>query len=70
MNKRFNLPADFYNVKYYADGSATVRLVNPYTKRQGLFIDVEPRALGSQLRLYANYGTMSTAWRTLPEKCR
>ena len=69
--KRFNLPADFYAVRKYKDGSATVQLVNPYTKKNGLYIDVVPKSSNkSQLYLYANYATMSQAWKSLPEKCK
>lgn len=71
LEKRFNLPADFYTVRNYKDGSATVQLVNPYTKKNGLYIDVVPKSANkSQLFLYANYATMSQAWKNLPEKCK
>ncbi|MBQ9619308.1 MAG: hypothetical protein IJR44_02330 [Neisseriaceae bacterium] len=70
LSKTFKLPADFYATQRYQDGSATVQLVNPYNQSNGLYIDVHHHFSGSELKLYANYTTMSKAWKAMPEKCQ
>lgn len=70
LESRMKLPQNFFMTNFYADGTATVALTNPYTGNQGLYLDVHSTDSGSVIRLYANYSTMSAAWRKLPEKCR
>lgn len=70
LSEKFKLPDNFYGIKYYPDGSGTVRLVNPYSNKQGLYFDVAPQDLGSEIRLYPNFSTISDAWKKLPSACQ
>lgn len=69
IQKSFNLPSNFYTTKKSGD-NYTVQLVNPHTKKGGLFIDAVAKSQGSDLNLYSNGTTMSAAWKSLPEKCK
>lgn len=70
LSSQFKLPDNFYGIKYYPDGSGTVRLVNPYSNKQGLYFDVAPQDEGSEIRLYPNFSTISEAWKKLPQGCQ
>ena len=70
LETRFRLPANFFATYDHADGSKTVALVNPYSKSEGLYMDIEPSSVGSSIRLYANHAVLSTAWLRMPESCK
>lgn len=70
LSEKFKLPDNFYGIKYYPDGSGTIRLVNPYSKKQGLYFDVAVREGGSEIRLYRNFATISEAWKKIPNACK
>lgn len=70
LKSRFKLPEDFFQVKNYANKAQSVSLVNPFTKKEGLMMDVEPVGVnGSTIKLYANGATLSKAWQQLPGRC-
>ncbi|MCP2041472.1 chemotaxis protein histidine kinase CheA [Neisseria sp. HSC-16F19] len=70
LKSRFNLPEDFFQVKNYANKAQSVSLVNPFTKKEGLMMDVESSGVSSStIKLYANGATLSRAWQQLPARC-
>lgn len=70
IKTRFKLPEDFFQVKNYANNSQSVALVNPFTKKEGLMLDVVPSGVnGSTIKLYANGATLSKAWQQMPARC-
>ncbi|WP_370386491.1 hypothetical protein [Snodgrassella alvi] len=71
LQSRFNLPREFYRITSYPNGSQTLALVNPFTGKEGLQIDVVKAGMSqSTVNLYANGMTLSQAWRKFPELCR
>ncbi|WP_051940756.1 hypothetical protein [Stenoxybacter acetivorans] len=71
LQNQFRLPAEFFSVKSYTDRAQTVFLVNPFTKKQGILMDVaELNPRNSEVRLYANGSTVSEAWKQFPALCR
>ena len=71
LQSQFKLPEDFFQVNNYANNAQTIALVNPFTKKQGLLMDITERSVGSsEVNLYANGATLSNAWKRLPTRCR
>ena len=71
IRQTFKLPDEFFEVKTYTDKSQSITLVNPFTRKEGLVMDVVGSGVNqSDIRLYANGATLSGAWRRLPQKCR
>lgn len=71
MQSRFKLPAEFYKVTVYANGSQTLALVNPFTKLEGLQIDVVKAGPNhSIVNLYDNGMVISKAWQQFPKLCQ
>lgn len=71
LQSQFNLPEDFYQVNTYANNAQTVALVNPFTKKQGLLMDITERSVSSsEVNLYANGTTLSRAWKRFPAACQ
>lgn len=67
----FNLPAEFYRVDTYANNALSVSLVNPFTQTNGLQFTITPTGVsGSQIDLYDNGTTLSSAWKRLPGLCK
>ena len=70
MQSRFKLPSEFYKVTVYANGSQTLALVNPFTKLEGLQIDVVKAGPNhSIINLYDNGMVISKAWQKFPMLC-
>lgn len=70
MQSRFKLPSEFYKVTVYANGSQTLALVNPFTKLEGLQIDVVKTGPNhSIINLYDNGMVISKAWQKFPKLC-
>ncbi|MCO6505032.1 MAG: hypothetical protein J6568_06415 [Snodgrassella sp.] len=70
MQSRFKLPSEFYKVIVYANGSQTLALVNPFTKLEGLQIDVVKAGPNhSIVNLYDNGMVISKAWQQFPNLC-
>ncbi|PIT23004.1 hypothetical protein BGI36_02700 [Snodgrassella communis] len=70
LQLRFNLPREFYKISAYPDGSQTLALVNPFTKIEGLQIDVVKTGMSqSMVNVYSNGTTLSQAWKKFPELC-
>ena len=71
LQSQFKLPEDFFQVNNYANNAQTIALVNPFTKKQGLLMDITQRGVSSsEVNLYANGATLSNAWKRLPARCR
>lgn len=67
----FNLPSQFFKVTKYAQNKQSIALINPFTHKQGIIMDIVEIPNGhAQINLYANGSTVSEMWKMLPEKCR
>lgn len=70
MQTRFKLPSEFYKVTVYTNGSQTLALVNPFTKQEGLQIDIVKAGPNhSIINLYDNGMVISKAWQQFPKLC-
>ncbi|QMT40802.1 hypothetical protein H3L94_01720 [Neisseria shayeganii] len=71
LQTRFRLPDDFLQIRSYTNNVQTVALHNPFTRKDGILMDVHQRGVGSAtIKLYANGTTLSRAWRNLPNSCK
>lgn len=71
LQSQFKLPENFFQVRSYANNAQSVTLVNPFTKKTGLLMEVAERGVNrSEVKLYANGATLSSAWKRLPGRCR
>lgn len=71
LQTRFRLPAEFIQVRSYANSAQTVALHNPFTRKDGVLMDVQQRGVKSSvIKLYANGTTLSRAWRNVPAACK
>lgn len=71
LQTRFRLPDDFLQIRSYTNNVQTVALHNPFTRKDGILMDVHQRGVGSAtIKLYANGTTLSRAWRNLPNTCK
>lgn len=69
LSSEFKLPEEFIAHKVYTDNNHSVGLINPFTKTEGITMDVVNQAGGSEIRLYENGNLLSRAWKQLPSKC-
>ncbi|WP_066566623.1 hypothetical protein [Snodgrassella sp. CFCC 13594] len=71
LQSRFKLPPEFFTVTAYANNGQTVALVNPFTKTQGLQMDIiETGVSTAEIKLYDNGTTLSRAWKQFPASCK
>lgn len=70
LQSRFKLPSEYYKVTVYTNGSQTLALVNPFTKQEGLQMDVVKQGPShSTVNLYDNGMFLSKAWLQFPKLC-
>ncbi|WP_225748426.1 MULTISPECIES: hypothetical protein [Eikenella] len=71
LQTRLRLPENFIQVRSYTNSGYTVALHNPFTKRDGVLMNVQQRGVrSSTIRLYANGTTLSRVWRAVPAACK
>ena len=69
LSSEFKLPPEFVSHKVYTDNNHSVGLINPFTKVEGITMDVENKGSSSEIKLYDNGNLLSRAWKQLPSKC-
>lgn len=70
LESQFKLPPEFYAISTYANNSQTIALINPFTKTEGLQMDIIETGVGSSVvKLYANGTVLSKAWKQFPLSC-
>ena len=69
LSSEFKLPPEFISHKVYTDNNHSVGLINPFTKVEGITMDVVNKGSSSEIKLYDNGNLLSRAWKQLPSKC-
>ena len=69
LSSEFKLPPEFVSHKVYTDNNHSVGLINPFTKVEGITMDVVNKGSSSEIKLYDNGNLLSRAWKQLPSKC-
>ena len=69
LSSEFKLPPEFISHKVYTDNNHSVGLINPFTKVEGITMDVVNKGSSSEIKLYDNGNLLSHAWKQLPSKC-
>lgn len=69
LGSDFKMPEEFIGHTVYTDHNHSVGLVNPFTKTEGITMDVVAQGANSEIRLYSNGNLLSRAWQQLPNKC-
>ena len=69
LSSEFKLPPEFVSHKVYTDNNHSVGLINPFTKVEGITMDVVNKGSNSEIKLYDNGNLLSRAWKQLPSKC-
>ena len=69
LSSEFKLPPEFISHKVYTDNNHSVGLINPFTKVEGITMDVVNKGSTSEIKLYDNGNLLSRAWKQLPSKC-
>ena len=69
LSSEFKLPPEFVSHKVYTDNNHSVGLINPFTKVEGITMDVVNNGSNSEIKLYDNGNLLSRAWKQLPSKC-
>lgn len=69
LGSDFKMPEEFIGHTVYTDHNHSVGLINPFTKTEGITMDVVAQGANSEIRLYSNGNLLSRAWQQLPNKC-
>lgn len=69
LSSEFKMPEEFISHKIYTDNNHSVGLINPFTKTEGITMDVVSKGGHSEIKLYDNGNLLSRAWKQLPSKC-
>ena len=71
LQTRLRLPENFIQIRSYTNAAHTVALHNPFTRKDGVLMDVHQNGVKSSvIKLYANGTTLSRAWRSIPAACK